>query len=125
MGVEPARVREHPGAAVPEHDALLAEPGVGCIECHPERRHPQDGDPLRPNDVDEATQPVSTGAEFLVGQFIGSGRGAGDDVRDAKAPGEQLPLFGGWRSRSVKPAPWRARQNRLPGRAKCQPVAPE
>ena len=105
VGVEAAGVGEDPGVAAAEGAVLEADAGVFDAGDDAVGTDADEGDDGGAPAFDFGFEALAAGAKFVVGQFIGAGGGALDDVGDAEFEVEQERLFKGEKRRGVKPPP--------------------
>jgi hypothetical protein len=95
VGVEAAGVGENPGVAAAEGGVLEADAGVfdaGDDAVGPDADEGDDGGAPA---FDFGLEALAAGAKFVVGEFIGTGGGASDDVGDAAFEVEKKDSFEG------------------------------
>jgi len=93
MGVEAAGVGKQPGMAAAEagllkSHACVFNPGDDTVWVEADKR-----DNCRAPSFDLDLQTLAPGAQFVVGEFVGTGGGALDDVGDAKVEVKQEGFF--------------------------------
>ena len=93
MGVEAAGVWENPGMAPAEEIVLQADAGVFDARDDAIGSDADERDDGRSPAFHLGLEPPAAGAKFVVGEFIGPGRRAGNDVRDAELEVEQTIAF--------------------------------
>jgi len=93
IGVQSARVGEHPGVASAEAVFLQADPRVFDTTHDPIRADTDEGDDRGSPASHFGFESPTAGAQFVVGQFIGPDRRAIDDIRDAVIEIEQEIAF--------------------------------
>jgi hypothetical protein len=91
--VESAGIGEHPGAAAAEEILLQADAGLFVAGDDAVRTDADEGDDRRTQAFYFRFEATSPGSEFVVGEFIGAGRRAVDDVRDPELEIEQELAF--------------------------------
>lgn len=95
VGVEAARAREHPDGCAFDLLGLSAWSCAWPAECEPVGLYPEEGYIVRFELVHLGGELTGARDELFPAQFIGSGSGALDDVREAAAPVEEFPFFEG------------------------------
>src|SRR5262252_7006582 len=84
VGVEAAGVGEDPGVAAAEGGLLQADAGVFDAGDDAVGSDADKGDDGWAPAFDFGFEALAAGAKFVVGELIGAGGGAGDEVGDAK-----------------------------------------
>src|SRR6516225_5937096 len=101
MGIEAAGIGKNPGVAAAEGGLLQADAGVfdaGDDAVGPDADEGDDGGAPA---FDFGLEALAAGAKFVVGEFIGAGGGAFDDVGDAEFEVEKEGILkGGEETRS-------------------------
>ena len=106
VGVEAAGVGEDPGVAAAEGVLLEADAGVFDAGDDAVGADADEGDDGGAPAFDFGFEALAAGAKFVVGEFIGAGGGAFDDVGDAEFEVEkERSLSKGEKRRGVKPPP--------------------
>ena len=95
VGVEAAGVGEDPGVAAAEEIFLEADAGVFDAGDDAVRTDADEGDDGGVPAFDFSFEAFAAGAKFVVGEFIGAGGGAIDDVGDAEFEVEKEIAFKG------------------------------
>jgi hypothetical protein len=95
VGVEAAGVGEDPGVAAAEAGLLEADAGVFDARDDAVGADADEGDDGGAPAFDFGFETPAPGAKFVVGEFIGAGGGAFDDVGDAKFEVEKEGFFKG------------------------------
>src|SRR4051794_32606762 len=95
VGVEAAGVGEDPGVAAAEEVFLESDAGVLDSRDDPVGPDAEEGNNGGLPAFHPALEALAAGAKFVVGQFIGAGGGALDDVGDAQLEVEQEIAFEG------------------------------
>ena len=105
VGVEAAGVGEDPGVAAAEGVLLEADAGVFDAGDDAVGADADEGDDGGAPAFDFGFEALAAGAKFVVGEFIGAGGGAFDDVGDAEFEVEKEDSSKGEKRRGVKPPP--------------------
>ena len=95
VGVEAAGVGENPGVAAAEGGLLEADAGVFDAGDYAVGADADEGDDGGAPAFDFGFEAPAAGAKFVVGEFIGAGGGALDDVGDAEFEIEKEGFFKG------------------------------
>ena len=95
VGVEAAGVGEDPGVAAAEGVLLQADAGVFDAGNNAAGANADEGDNRGAPAFDFGFEAPAAGAKFVVGEFIGAGGGALDDVGDAEFEVEKEGSFKG------------------------------
>jgi len=95
VGVEAAGVGENPSVAAAEGPALESDAGVFNAGDDAVGTDADEGDDGRAQAFHFGFEATAAGAKLVVGQFIGTGRGAIDDVGDPELEVEQEIAFKG------------------------------
>ena len=95
VGVEAAGVGEDPGVAAAEGVLLEADAGVFDAGDDAVGTDADEGDDGGAPAFDFGLEALAAGAKFVVGEFIGAGGGAFDDVGDAEFEVEKEGFFKG------------------------------
>ncbi len=95
VGVDAARVGQNPSVAAPEEGVLEADTGVFDAGDDAVGADADEGDDGRAPAFDFGFETLAAGAKFVVGEFIGAGGGAFDDVGDPKFEVEKEGSFKG------------------------------
>ena len=93
MGVDAAGVGENPGAAAAEGGFLQAHAGISDAGDDAVGADADESDHRGSPAFDFGFEPPATGAKFVVGEFIGAGGGAFDDVGDPELEVEKERFF--------------------------------
>src|SRR5277367_6450420 len=95
VGVEAAGVGEDPGVAAAEWGLLEADTGVFDAGDNAVGADADEGDDGGAPAFDFGFEALAAGAKFVVGEFIGAGGGAFDDVGDAELEVEKQGILKG------------------------------
>ena len=95
VGVDAAGVGEDPGVAAAERGFLEADAGVFDAGDDAVGADADESDDSGSPAFDFGFEPPAAGAKFVVGEFIGAGGGAFDDVGDAEFEVEKEGFFKG------------------------------
>ena len=95
VGVESAGVGENPGVAAAEEGLLEADAGVFDAGHDPVGMDADEGDNGWAPAFDFGLEAPAAGAKLVIGEFIGAGGGAFDDVSDAEFEVEKQGILKG------------------------------
>lgn len=95
VGVESAGVGEDPGVAAAEEGFLVADAGVFDAGDDAVGVDADEGDDGWAPAFDFGLEALAAGAKFVIGEFIGAGGGAFDDIGDAEFEIEKEGFFKG------------------------------
>src|SRR5689334_14998799 len=95
MGVEAARVGEDPGVAAAKGGILEGDAGALIAGDDAVGADADEGDDGGAPAFDLGFEAPAAGSKFVVGEFIGAGGGAFDDVGDAESEVEEEGFFKG------------------------------